>query len=663
MSDERLPNEEELKTISENMFNVLNKEDMTENEKFTVRDTISKYPGIVSWRDFQEKIALPDLMTMHNQGVKPKELLEQSTQTLATTKRVLNNLQGIKDTIGIPELESPVGYAIDNGKLPNGETLGTQTIKNINFLQSLSQEKDLAEGEKSVLSAHLNKEYKDFLQNMYNEDGIYQADREARNLQGQKVATLVQDIVKDRKSLQVEKLPPAEKPRKTLTIDELKDKAYQGTLTVEQAEQLRKNDDKKKIADMASIPGDKKKTKHDSNDKFKDEDVIKYMYEDWFLGGMSWVFNKIENVTLDTVDAAIELYAQRSGARREKKEKDRNDRLGQAHQQAGNFCNMAQGSVNDLSAACQGKVNAYQSIFEDLNNNLNNPNPQWQYFNKDDEFVKKLEADPAQAKEFVNKALPELQNRTKIIEATGKLSIMICSAQMVDEFMGNDGAWKKKGKYKPEEELKAELTTRAQALQKNIFHAISVISEDSRLLAEYEYDKLSGTKPDFNDFRQQYINKEVNKFLHELATCTKDLTARQQKDIDAKNFEGIGVNIKRDYGIGVQLRNIDKVIDKTIKNGDIYKSRAFDEENSEKRIEAQRGLLEEAVQINSPNSMEKTFKKMQEINGYEQGLLSERRTNAKYRQERVAEFKRKISKRNTVSPLEILKNAKGKQNS
>ena len=52
---------------------------------------------------------------------------------------------------------------------------------------------------------------------MYNEDGIYQANREARNLQGQKVATLVQDIVKDRKSLQVEKLPPAEKPRKTLT--------------------------------------------------------------------------------------------------------------------------------------------------------------------------------------------------------------------------------------------------------------------------------------------------------------------------------------------------------------------------------------------------------------------------------------------------------------
>lgn len=663
MSEEKLPNEEELKGISEKIFNLLNKEDMTENEKFIVKDTISEYPGIVSWRDFQEKIALPDLLTMHKQGIKPKELLEQSRQTLATTKRVLNNLQNIKDNVGIPELESPVGYAIDNGKLPNGETLGTQTIKNINFLQGLEQEKDLTEGERSVLTVHLNREYKDFLQNMYNEDGAYKANRKARNLQGQKVESLVQDIVKDRESLQIERLPEGEKPRRSLTIEELRDREYQGTLTVEQADQLRKEDDKKKIADMSSIPGDKKRNKHDSNDKFRDEDVIKYMYEEWFLAGMSWVFNKIENVTLDTIDSAIEIYAQRSGVRREKKAQKADDQVSQAYQQASNFCNMTQGEINNLSTACQSKVKAYQGIFEDLKNNLNNPNPQWQYFDKNDEFIRKLEADPAQAKLFMNKALPELQNRTKIIETTGKLSMLICSAQMTDEFMANDGVWKKKGKYKPEEELKAELVSRSRNFQKDLFHAISIISEDSRLLAEYEYDKLSGTKPDFNEFRQQYINKEVNKFLKELSDQAKEVTDRQQKDIDAKNFEGRGKKVSRDRGVGSYLRNIDDALQKVIGRGAIYKNQIFKEEYSENRIEAQRGLLEEAAQINSPNSMENTFKKLQELNGYEQTVIRERRNNAKYRQDKVAEFKNKISNSSRLSPLDILRNARGKQNS
>lgn len=644
-----------LKQKSSELSALLSKQDMSEEEKRICSDIISQYPRILSWKDFSADLALPDLMELHKQGKTTSELIEQSSQALTKSKTVLDNLNVISESGAVEGFDNLSGYAIDGGYSPNGETLGTQTVKNINFLQSLSQEDTLAGEEKSLISKHLNQDYKVFLQEMYDNGGAYNANKGAANLQGQKVANLVEDIVKERQSIQVEKLPSKESPRKTLTIEELKDRAYQGTLTVEQAEQLRKKDDDKKIADMASIPGDRKKTKHDSNDKFKDEDVIKYMYEDWFLGGMQWVFNKIENITLDTIDSAIEIYTQRAAGRKDKNEKDRNSRLGQASQQADNFANMVQGSINNFGSACQAKTEAYQSIFDDLRKNLNNPNPDWKHFDGNDPFIKQLESNPEQARQFMEKSLPMLQNMTKSIESIGKVSMLIASIQMTDEFMSDDRAWKQGGKYKDEEKQKKELLKRSQINQKNIMHAIAVISEDSRLLAEYEYDKLSGNKPDFNEFRQQYINREVNKFLNDLASQTKDLSERQNKDLKAKNFESIGKKVHRDYGVDIGLQKLNNFIQKTISKGSIYKSNLFSNEKSEERISLQRGLLEEAIQINSPNNMENTLKKLKEMNFYDQQVFDERRHNTEGRKSLVEEFKKKLSKRDNVPPVEILK--------
>ena len=118
MAEEALPSTEELKAVSEKLFDLLSKEDMTENEKFTVRETIEQYPQILGWKDFNAKISQPDLMKEYNEGRPLDKLLEDFSTSKARTQRVLDHLQNIKDTIDIPSLRNPAGYALDEGKLP-----------------------------------------------------------------------------------------------------------------------------------------------------------------------------------------------------------------------------------------------------------------------------------------------------------------------------------------------------------------------------------------------------------------------------------------------------------------------------------------------------------------------------------------------------------------
>ena len=656
MADEKLDvSEEALTQEAGKLFALLNKEELMENDKMDIDGIVQKNPLLLSWKGFAEKVALPDLMTAYMNNESIDTMLEDSSKSIQTAKRVLDNLQKVKADGWLRDVENPTAE-VAAGIAPNGESIGTQLIKNISFLQSLQREPNVSAEQRAMVKQHYNDECRDFVDKMYDKNG-YGADKNQPNLQNQTPKDLVKDIVGDRQTLVVENKQEA--PLKTQTVDDLKNKAYQGTLTVEQANELRKRLDEKKIADMVSQPGDSKKQKHESNDKFKDEDVIKYMYEDWILGGASWLFNKAEDAFLNIVDSAVEICIARAGKRKAEKQTAANERLSAASAKANAFAKMAAKSQTDLGADCAAKSASYDDILNDLSNNLNNPDPHWEYFDKDDEFVKELQANPSKNAEFIEYASEELKNRTQFIESTGKLAMMMTAARMTEEFMGDDGKWRNNGEYLSDDELKAQFTQKTKDCQKNILKAVAVISEDSRLLSEAAYDNLQGQKPDLKTFTAENTNREVNAFLKQLAGTVKTAVEIQQKDLDEKAFDNFSAK-KHDRSVARSIRNADNLIAQKIQNGAVYENSLFEKEHSKERIEAKTGLFEEAMKENSPAGLAKTFEYMKQLNQYQAQTNDARLRGVESRKQAVQKFKDKIVKRDPAVFNRIAQNNSGK---
>lgn len=656
MADEKLDvSEEALTQEAGKLFALLNKEELMESDKMDIDGIVQKNPLLLSWKGFAEKVALPDLMTAYMNNESIDTMLEGSSKSIQTAKRVLDNLQKVKADGWLRDVENPTAE-VAAGIAPNGETIGTQLIKNISFLQSLQKEPNVSAEQRAMVKQHNNDECRGFVDKMYDKNG-YGADKNQPNLQNQTPKDLVKDIVGDRQTLVVES--KQEVPLKTLSIEELNDKAYQGTLTVEQANERRKRLDEKKIADMVSQPGDSKKQKHESNDKFKDEDVIKYMYEDWILGGASWLFNKAEDAFLNIVDSAVEICTARAGKRKAEKQTAANERLSAASAKANAFAKMAAKSQTDLGADCAAKSASYDDILNDLSNNLNNPDPHWEYFDKDDEFVKELQANPSKNAEFIEHASEELKNRTQFIESTGKLAMMMTAARMTEEFMGDDGKWRNNGEYLSDDELKAQFTQKTKDCQKNILKAVAVISEDTRLLSEAAYDNLQGQKPDLATFTAENTDREVNAFLKQLAGTVKTAVEIQQKDLDEKAFDNFSAK-KHDRSVARSIRNADNLIAQKIQNGAVYENSLFEKEHSKERIEAKTGLFEEAMKENSPAGLAKTFEYMKQLNQYQAQTNDARLRGVESRKQAVQKFKDKIVKRDPAVFNRIAQNNSGK---
>lgn len=615
---------------AEQLFNLLNEENF---DMAGVSRVLTNNPGILSDDAFVAKLSLTDLNLIDEKNVDELSSgLSKFSQNLQNTNRVLSNLQKVasSDTVVSPDDVS----AIANAHLPNGETIGTQTIKNMNYLNALQNTPHV---DSSLLqkSGDVRNFAGDFLRKAYSkEEGGLGGDSKQTNKFGQRADELLKQSQADKGG--------------TLTIDQLRMKAYQGTLTVEQAEQLKKGDDKK-VAKLGNQDGDKKKDKREpSKDKFKDEDVIKYMYEDWFLGGASWLFNKTEDLILDTVDAACNQYLMRNQRLREDRQAQQDERLKAAKDKAAGFGKITEEQLNALNAECQNKAGSFKDIFKDLQDNLHNPNPQWKYYSAEDTFIKNLQANPQQAQKFIDGASKEIEKRLKGIETTGKLAMLVTSVEMVNDMMTADKKWRgKDGDYKSDDELGAELGQRSRERHRKILEAVSVISEDARLVAEISYERLAEPRPDFTKYTQEQIDKEVNGFLKDLTHRAQEANKAQREEIGKSQFDTVGKT--PDSSVRSMISGMDKLIDKQISKGRVYSEELFREEMSQQRIAAKRSLYEEAVSDNSPRSIERTLNKMQEINHYSASTLEARKLNIQDRRNKLDAFKKRFEKRDGVT--------------
>ena len=620
-ADPKTEKENDMKEKANKLFEMLSQKDMSAETKTAVAGIIKENPDILISKEFMEKMAINDMNKCPKDGY--QEYVKQSSDQLATSRQVLDNLhamhkEGVLDTV--KSGKTPVQYLLDEGRLPNGETLGTQSAKNIISLRAMQKDENYPDKEGIT---NLHNESTSLIQGMY-ANGGYGANPNRRNAKGEKMSDLMERHLGNVK--------------KPMSREDLEVGAYRGTLTAEQADQLKKLQNKKE-ADVNENMGDvKRPEKRKSKDKFSDGDVVKYMYEEWLLAAASWLFNKVEDRVLGVIDDACAIVVTNAAARRNKEREIKADRLKATHGRVGDFDSMFEAVNNGKSSAYNYKKANFASIFEDLNANLRNPNPKWKH-QHDPQFIENLKNNP-NAQEFLANAPKKLNAQIKLLETTDKLAMIITRLEMTDEFMRSDNAWNNGKEAKTQDELKADFDARSLAKQKMILKGISTISEDTRLLAEVAYDGLANPTMPKEEFIQQHINQEVNTWLTGLSEKASGLLEKQEQELQNNMFAGRGKGAP-DAAVKKGIKELNATVEQAINKGNVYDKEEFTDEGSKKRIKAVCGLYDEAVAQNTSG----VFDRYKELNQINQEALDAMRAKNITRKQALEAMKSRLAER------------------
>lgn len=418
-----------------------------------------------------------------------------------------------------------------------------------------------------------------------------------------------------------EKLKEADKPRGTLSVEQLREGAYRGTLTAEQQDQLKKHDEKN-VADLKNLDGDRDHKKNEaSKDKFKEEDVVKYMYEEWFLAGASWLFNKTEAFVLNSIDAAIDKATRRHQIKNTPKEPQDASNLTAAVAKASQFAQVTQRAMQNLPAHCEARKAGMKQHFADLTAYVNGEKTMadLKVYDTDEKrkVLKKLKADPEKAGKFIAGASRQYDASVELIKNTGKLSFLLTSLEMTDEMMRDDKQWRTKGKkdqpYLENEQLNQNLHTRATARQDKMLQAISVMMEDSRLYAEIAYDQAKDKPADKEKFIQDAVTADISSFLKKLEDRTVKIASKQASAVKDGNFDA--VDKSPDKSIKKDIKETDKFIQDTIDQGKAFKKKAFENEASTERAKLNLTMLQAATVENTADNVISMEKGLSSVDG------------------------------------------------
>lgn len=641
-----MADDKEMKEKADKLFELLSSKDISKENQEAVVAIIKENPGLLVSKEFMERMAPLNMNKCPDNGV--DSYVQQSSEQLKKVGNVLENLDALHkaDKIGkMPGGKTPVQYVIDNGSLPNGEILGTQVVKNIIYLRALQNDEQYADN--AGLQQYLT-DNEALLGKMYKKNE-YAANPNRRNFVGQKVGELIEshmDKHSDTRSLKVDALrdSPAQK---NLSREELETALYRGTITAEQKALLDNKKKEEKAADVKAQPGDVQRSNREkSNDKFKDEDVIKYMYEDWLLGGASWLFNKVEDFTLGVVDSGCDIFVE-SCKKRGKLKKELEEVADKARNRVSDFGDIYTAVRKGRNEAYDKKTENYTSIFDELGKVIADPDYKPTH-NFDPSFIAKLRADP-KAAEFIKAGEARIAGQIKTLKIVDDIALTMKSVEMTNQMMLDPKAWlNADGKPKTQAELQTELEHGSIAYQKKMMKAIAIITEDARLKAEMAYERLTGDKPDFNDFVQNCINADVNKFIQDVSKQVNKAAKQQGKEVEAGNFKDRGSKTGPSEQVTTHLSAAVRLIDETIERGTIYTAAEFTTEKSDRRVAATCSLYEEAKAQNIPS----VFEKLDELRSYHQETLDSRKSDMDARRRHLEQMKAKIIGRDGQRPVE-----------
>ncbi|MBR6409371.1 MAG: hypothetical protein IKS23_03925 [Alphaproteobacteria bacterium] len=329
--------------------------------------------------------------------------------------------------------------------------------------------------------------------------------------------------------------------RRSLTAEQLKEGAYRGTLTADQMDQYKKQEKNEAPLENTNS-GDpvRHKPEKKKKDAFKEQDIVEYMYNAWFLASMSWCFDRIEEGSEAFINKVLynASYRRPKAATSEAKAAspvvqeflDRVTNLGAA-------CGYW---TDKYAAECKDKKERYKGYFDELNIDYSTISPETEKMLKEkynEGFIDQLKADyakdPAKVRTFFEKTPEQLMSAMSLIETTQKLAALQTNIEMTNEAMQSVKKWTDKdtGKLKTDEMLQKEFKTKTNRRQHEILVAVSDISEDARLLAEAEYINCDDSQ------RQEFVKTKVYDVYDQKISDAKSATQKEQFQAEKEEFK------------------------------------------------------------------------------------------------------------------------------
>ena len=566
----------ELKARCNELFSLLSKPDLTPEEKEKVSALVKVAPQLLLQKEFIEKFEMPSLLTEYKSGKDVNDIVPQSAKSVTNMKFALDNLK----TIGVPTKDgeqSAATYMLNNAYLPNGELIGTQLAKNIHFLGTAKKDETHRFDEDKEIDTKIRsminevEEYSiDFYKTLYEKPDGYCADQKSRNAAGQQVESLMKkccetqdtkiedlysrEFMRDMDSEYVEHrrgemVVSQLESTKTLTVENMTDEQleagdYQGTLTVGQKELLNKKREEKKKKEVplkqhqGNKVGGEEKGKHEP---FKEGDVIKYMYEEWFLAGMSWLFDKVEDGLDAFLNNMVEHRRESLAHSEEMAKRAKDEREKAFFEKVAFFDKMVLKKDEDLTKRTQKRVEKWKTTNTELLDYFEHPTPEKESAIKakfsHPEFVDKLkrdyEEDPSKIKEFLEQYPRKIKQVLKNQEIIERLANQQVAVEMMDEVMRSTGAWHQKGTrdLRKDEDLTAEFDKRAKARKAELFETVSVVSEDARILAKTAWKNL-----ETEEEKRNFVQKNVFDFYDKLIEKTEDSETKNALREESRAF-------------------------------------------------------------------------------------------------------------------------------
>jgi len=558
----------DIKSQSDELFGLLAKPDLTAEEKAKVSGVVIKTPHLLLEKEFMEKFKMPDLYGEYKSGGDINELIGDAVFANNKMRQVLDNLKEINpEGLG----KTAAAYMLDNAYLPNGELIGTQLVKNNHFLGTVKKDKDHKFYEDDEKNSNVRAVTDTFLtescifyKSLYENPDGYCADKASVNAANQNVDDLmrkcqetpdtkiegldtrefmrhsdIQAVEKKRDEMIVEQ------KRGSLTVDQIREKANREGLVVGSDEwnKLKADEEKKKEAALENMhdpqPG---KPEHQKGEPFKEGDIIKYMYEEWFLKGMSWLFDKLDEGLENLVDRVVFSRYEAKARNKEEARMAKNEKQKALFEKVAFFDGEVLKRQGKLKNKTTSQVSKYEKSCAFLLDYVKNPSEDKktaiQASFSDPSFITVFEdsykKDPEKVTEFLKICPKKIKQVLKHQENLSHIAMSQVAIEMTDEVMRSTGAWcQGSGDLKKNADLMADYDKRVEKRQKDLFEAVSILSTDTRLRTEVEYSQLS------DEAKGKYVQDHVLKNYDRLIEQTSD--EKMQKGLleDKKHFEDL----------------------------------------------------------------------------------------------------------------------------
>lgn len=187
---------------------------------------------------------------------------------------------------------------------------------------------------------------------------------------------------------------------------------------------------------------DEEKAKHGPHDStpIKEEDIISYMYREWFLASMSWAINGAVNLACDSVDNLCDdfkkRYRKNEKIREEQREKNRDD-----FSKAGKkfLFNGAQEHTSEYREQSNNTDAYWNDLYENLGKNppkykvLNPDNPEHKVFL--DAINKEYQKDPQACKHKLGSVIKNREEFKKLDSSLERLASEMVALEIMKEQM------------------------------------------------------------------------------------------------------------------------------------------------------------------------------------------------------------------------------------